>query len=328
MKIVITDSNFVSDEPERAVLESAGLSLLSRYQCKTEDELIEAGREADAVLVQFAPVTRRVIEAWPACKLIVRYGIGYDNIDVRAAEDAGIAVCNVPSYCLDEVADHTCALLLAGLRKILAFDRSIRKGDWNVEKVARPMPRFSDSVLGLVGFGRIGARVAERMKPFGFQIMAYDPYLSEERAEQVGITKADTLELLLSRADAVCLHSPLTEETTHIINETSLKVMKPTAWLVNTSRGALIDTHALAIALRCGTIGGAAIDVFEQEPLPADHPLRECENVILTPHAAYYSDSALLALQTQAAEEIVRFARGLPLTSLVNKPVKSDAHRS
>jgi D-3-phosphoglycerate dehydrogenase len=321
MRIVITDNNFISDEPERAVLSAAGLSV-ERYNCRTEEDMIEAGKGADAVIVQFAPVTRRVIEAWTTCKLIVRYGIGYDNVDVKAAEQAGIIVCNVPSYCLDEVADHTCALLLSGLRKVVAFHQSVRSGEWNVEKVAKPMPRFAGSVIGLVGFGRIGARVAERLKPFGFTIMTYDPYLSADKAEQLGVKKADTLEELLSKADAISLHSPLTEETFHLINETSLKWMKPGAWIVNTSRGALIDTHALSAALRDGTIGGAAIDVFEQEPLPADHPLRNCENVILTPHAAYYSDSALITLQTQAAEEVVRLFRGLPLASPVNKPEK------
>ncbi|MCQ6560700.1 C-terminal binding protein [Paenibacillus mendelii] len=319
MRIVITDSNFVSDEPERAVLSAAGLTV-ERFNCRTEEEMIEAGKGADAVLVQFAPVTRRVIEAWTSCRLIVRYGIGYDNVYIPAADGAGIAVCNVPSYCLDEVADHTCALLLSGLRKVVAFDRSVRSGEWNVEKVAKPMPRFADSVVGLIGFGRIGARVAERIRPFGFQILIYDPYMSADKAEQLGVHKAATLEELLSKADAISLHSPLTEDTKHLINATTLSQMKSGALLVNTSRGGLIDTEALATALNEGTIGGAAIDVFEQEPLQNDHPLRSCDNLILTPHAAYYSDSALITLQTQAAEEVVRLAQGLPLASQVNRP--------
>jgi len=321
MRVIITDSNFASDEPERAVLSAAGLAV-ERFNCRTEEDLIAAGQGAEAALVQFAPVTRRVIEAWTSCKLIVRYGIGYDNVDVQAAAEAGIAVCNVPSYCLDEVADHTSALLLSGLRKVVAFDRSVRSGEFNVEKVAKPMPKFSDSVIGLVGFGRIGARVAERMMPFGFDIAIYDPYLHADRAEELGFRKADTLEALLSQADAVSLHSPLTPDTMHLINARTLGLMKKDALIVNTSRGALIDTQALTAALQNGVIGGAAIDVFEQEPLQADHPLRECDNAILTPHAAYYSDSALVALQTQAAEEVVRLAQGLPLASQVNRVQK------
>lgn len=170
MKIIITDSNFESDVPEREVLTQAGL-MLQRYACKTEEEMIEAGRDADAILVQFAPAPRRVLKAWKNCKLIVRYGIGYDNVDVKAAEELGIQVCNVPSYCLDEVADHTCSLLLAGARKVLALHDSVRQGKWDVESIARPIPRFSDSVVGLVGFGRIGARVAERLKAFQFKII-------------------------------------------------------------------------------------------------------------------------------------------------------------
>lgn len=324
MRVVITDSNFSSDEPERAVLSAAGLTV-ERYNCKTEDEMIAAGQGAEAVLVQFAPVTRRVIEAWTNCKLIVRYGIGYDNVDLEAATAAGIAVCNVPAYCLDEVADHTCALLLAGLRKVVAFDRSVRAGNFSVETIAKPMPKFSDSFIGLVGFGRIGARVAERMKPFGFNIVIYDPYLNADRAKQLGVGKTESLEELLSQADAVSLHVPLTPETEHLINERTLRSMKPGALIVNASRGALIDTRALASALQEGVIGGAAIDVFEQEPLPADHPLRSCDNAILTPHAAYYSDSALVTLQTQAAEEVVRLAKGLPYASQVNRTVKQEA---
>ncbi|QJD82110.1 C-terminal binding protein [Cohnella herbarum] len=318
MKIVITDSNFTSDQSEREVLAGAGLTL-ERFNAKTIEEMKEAGKDATAVLVQFSPAPREVLESWKSCKLIVRYGIGYDNVDVQAATELGITVCNVPSYCLDEVADHTASLLLSGLRKIVAFDASVRRGEWNVEKVAKPIRKFDESIIGLVGFGRIGARVAARMRPFGFEIMAYDPYLSEDKATELGVKKAASLRELLSVADAVSLHSPLTAETHHMINEQSLSWMKPNAWIVNTSRGGLINTVDLARALLARKLDGAALDVFEREPLEADHPLRQCANVILTPHAAYYSDASIDNLQRQAAEEIVRFAKGEPLQSPVNR---------
>lgn len=319
MNIVITDNNFVNDEPERKVLQSAGLSFV-KYNCKTVEEMIEAGRRADAVIVQFAPVTKEVLEAWTSCKLIVRYGIGYDNVDVKTAEELGITVCNVPSYCLDEVADHTCALILACSRKIVLFHESVCKGEWNVQKVAKRIPPLSEMTLGLVGFGRIGARVAERLKAFRFQIMIFDPYLNDDQAIKFGVAKASSFEELLSKADIFTLHSPLTTETHHMINEKTLSLMKEDAWVINTSRGGLIDTVALARSLREGRLGGAALDVFEQEPLTMDHPLRSCGNVILSPHAAYYSDKALNSLQEQAAEEVVRLAQGQPLASVVNHP--------
>lgn len=318
MKVVITDSNFASDAPEREVLAGAGL-VPERFSCRTEDEMKEAGKGADAVLVQFAPVTRDVIDAWTNCKLIVRYGIGYDNVDVAYAAQKGIQVCNVPAYCLDEVADHTCALILAGTRKIVAMHESVKRGEWQVEAVARPMPRSSDTTIGLIGFGRIGERVCARLTPFGFAFAVYDPYLSAEAAAAKGVRKADDWTAFLAEADVISMHVPLTAETKHMINEMSLRQMKKSALIVNTSRGALIDTHALARALADGVVGGAALDVFENEPLEADHPLRNCRNAILTPHAAYYSDSALVTLQRQAAEEVVRFARGEAPASPVNR---------
>lgn len=321
MKVIITDSNFQSDLPERTALAEAGIEPV-RFDCRTEDELISCGRDADAALVQFAPVTRRVLAAWTKCRLIVRYGIGTDNIDTAAAAERGIRVCNVPTYCLDEVADHTCAMLLASARKIVPLHESVRGGRWEVEPVAKPLPKLSDCVLGLVGFGRIGERVMHRLAPFGFRIRVYDPYLSDDTARAHRIVRTNALRELLAEADFVSLHLPLTDATRHLINLETLGWMKPTAVLVNTSRGALVDTAALAEALRAGRIGGAALDVFEREPLEADHPLRGCPNAILTPHAAYYSESALLALQTQAAEEVVRWAKGEPPRSPVNDPAK------
>ncbi|WP_167859176.1 C-terminal binding protein [Paenibacillus cymbidii] len=321
MKIVITENNFASDLPEREVLAQVGL-VPERYSCKTEEEMKEAGKDAEIVFVQFAPVNRAVLDAWTACRLIVRYGIGYDNVDVAYAAERGIQVCNVPAYCLDEVADHTGALILSSARKIVAMHEAVKRGEWNAEGVARPMPKSSDTVVGLIGYGRIGERVSARLKPFGFQVVVFDPYLSDAAAESKGVRKASDWTAFLAEADILSMHVPLTDETRHMINEQSLKLMKRSAVVVNTSRGALIDTHALAKAIDEGIVGGAALDVFEHEPLEANHPLRSCRNVILTPHAAYFSDSALLTLQRQTAEEAVRYVKGEAPASPVNRPVK------
>ena len=317
--VVITDNNFQSDEPERRVLENAGFRLV-RYRCRTTGELIEAGRDADAVLVQYAGITGEVMQAWPKCQIIVRYGIGYDNVDIRAAERLGIQVCNVSAYCLDEVADHTAALILASLRKLLPFHESVTRGEWDVERIARPMRSFSCTTVGLVGFGRIGRNVCRRLKPFGFGILVYDPYLTPGAEKEFGAVRAETLDTLLAASDVVSLHLPLGPETRRLIDERAIRKMKRNAVLVNTSRGGLVDTVALAKALREGTIAYAALDVFEEEPLPPDHPLRSCGNVLFTPHAAYYSDESTVRLQTQAAEEIVRWFRGEPPASPVNRP--------
>jgi len=316
---VITDSEFQNHEPERSVLEKAGFRVIP-YNCKTAEELKEAGREADAVLVQYAQITEDVLKAWERCQIIVRYGIGYDNVDIRAAEKLGIWVCNVPDYCLDEAADHTCAMILASLRKLLPYHESIRRGEWSVEGVARPMKSFVNTTVGLVGFGRIGRNVCRRLAPFGFRILVYDPYLKPGMESAFGAARVKSLEDLLRESDAVSLHLPLTPETRHLIDEQALRLMKPHAVLVNTSRGGLVDTVALARALRGKAIGFAALDVFEEEPLPPEHPLRSCENVLFTPHAAFYSDESLARLQRQAAEEIVRWFSGKPPASPVNHP--------
>ncbi len=319
-KVVIADSNFRSDDPERETLRETG-ARIERHQCRTEEEVLAAAADADALLVQFAPITRKVIEGLQRCRIIVRYGIGTDNVDVAAASAAGIPVCNVPDYCLDEVADHTAAFVLALSRKLLPLHRSVENGLWQAEMHARPLPKPEQSIVGLVGMGRIGERVVRRLLPFGFRIRVYDPYLpaSHPLLSQANVMRFDGLEALWEQADIVSLHVPLTPQTRHIVDERSLGRMKPTAFLVNCSRGQLVDNEALARALSGNVIAGAALDVFEEEPLPSGHPLRRCQNLLMTPHAAYYSDEAFLALQRQAAEEVARGLRGEPLRSRVDR---------
>jgi D-3-phosphoglycerate dehydrogenase len=318
MRIVIIDSNFQNNEPEHEIFQSAGLEV--SYLSGTDEESLKAvGQTADAVLVQFAILSGDILSTWTRCKLIVRYGIGYDNVDVEAATAQGIQVCNVSGYCLDEVADHTAALILGVSRKLLPLHQAIERGEWSFESIVKPMPKLADTQVGIVGFGRIGERVLQRLRPFKFNVKVYDPYLTAEAAKEKQVEKVDDLRTILEQSDIIALHLPLLPTTHHLLNAETLGWMKPTACLVNTSRGALIDTVALANALKAHTIGFAALDVFEQEPLPEQHPLRECGNIWLTPHAAYYSDSSLLELQRSAAEEIVRWVRGEQLHSPVNR---------
>jgi D-3-phosphoglycerate dehydrogenase len=278
--------------------------------------MLAATRDADAVLVQFAQVPASVIEGLARCKVIVRYGIGYDNVDIATAKRRGIPVCNVPDYGVQEVADHAVSMALALGRQLPALDRHVRSGQFTMGPIT-PMPAFREMAFITLGFGRIARAVLQRAKGFGFKLAAYDPLVPAAAFEEAGVEKLN-LDEAFSRADVLSLHSPLTDATRHVVNEVRLRQMRPTAILVNSARGALVDTVALAAALRQRTIAYAALDVFEAEPLPGDHPLRQCDNLILTPHMAWYSEASLPRLQTLAAEEVVRALRGEPLNNQLN----------
>lgn len=264
------------------------------------------------VLTQFAPVTRLALSKMAPSATVIRYGVGVDNIDVEAAEELGIRVAYVPDYCVDEVADHTAGLLLALLRKVVFLDRSVREGRWDPVAQAKPMLPLRDATIGLLGCGRIGRAVLARLEPFVGRILIHDPLPSADYQEFRSVTQVD-IDTLLRESDALSLHLPLVDATRHVLNGRRLAQMKETAYVVNTARGGLIDTDALAEALRDGRLGGAALDVFEVEPLPEDSPLRSAPNLILTPHAAWYSDNSISRLQRLAAEEAVRALRGEPL---------------
>lgn len=307
-KVVITDYSFPSIEIERGVLEPLGATV-DGFQCKTESEVEAAVAGAHVVLTQFATVGAAAIRAMRPGGAIVRYGVGVDNVDLDAAASAGIAVANVPDYCVDEVADHTVALLLGLLRRVHALHASVLRGEWDAIGVAKPLKPFRDSSVGLVGIGRIGRAVVHRLRPFGFTFLAFDPFLGAAGADELGVTLL-SLEELLPRADALTLHVPLTPDTHHLIDARGLRAMKPDAVLVNTARGGLVDNAALEAALRQGRPAAAALDVFEQEPLPESSGLRSLPNLVMTPHAAWYSDAALTKLQELAAEEGARALRG------------------
>jgi len=297
-KVVITDWGFPSLDPERSVFEGKGVELLE-YQCKSEDDVIRVVGDADVVMAQWAPVRVNAIDAMTRCKGIVRYGIGLDNIDLEAARKKGIPVRNVPDYCVEEVADHTVALALAVQRQVVSVFQRLREGTW---KITPPLalPPLRQSTLGLIGFGRIGRLVAERARAFGMTVMVSDPVVPESDLRQAGATAA-SFDRIIKESDVLSLHCPLNEKTKHLINGPVLRQMKSTAILVNTSRGGLIDMDALVEALRTGIIAGAALDVFEQEPLPPGHEFLTMPNAVATSHIAWYSSASMKELQRRAA---------------------------
>ncbi len=315
MKVCITDYGFPDVATEERIIRSAGFDITTGH-CKTAESVLEMAADADALLVQWAPVTAAVIHGLQHCKIIVRYGIGVDNVDLAAAKACGIPVCNVPDYCIDEVADHALAMALSLNRQLPMLDRRLRAGTWKITP-DHPMPALRHVTFATAGFGRIARAVLARAMVFGCRLAAYDPYVPTDVFDANGVTPLSINELF-SRTDILSLHIPLTPETRHLINAASLAKMKPTAIIINTARGGLVDAKALADALRAGTIASAGIDVFDPEPLPMDHPLRCCENAMLTSHIGWFSEQSVPKLQQLAAEEVVRALRGEPLRNQVN----------
>ncbi|MGV8986030.1 MAG: C-terminal binding protein [Cypionkella sp.] len=310
-RVVVTDYTFPDLDREQAAAMKAGADFVA-CQCKSAEEVAEALKGADVALVQFAQVDAAAISGMAEGSALIRYGIGFDNIDVDAANARGLHVGYVPDYCPDEVAEHTCAMLLTQLRKLAPLDASVRAGDWKAVAVAKPMKPFSETLIGFFGFGKIGRSVHARLSAFGFYFAVADPCLTAAEAQTLGLRKMDAEDLLL-QADALLFHAPTTEETRHFLNAARLASMKNTAVVVNTSRGALIDEDALADALRGGQIAGAALDVFNTEPLPADSALRVAPRLLLSPHAAWYSESAIGRLQGLVADDITNHLAGRAL---------------
>lgn len=299
-KVIITDHSFPSVDSQRQILESASLQLeVIKPNCKTEDDVIRTCSDADVLLVQWAPITRKVLAALPKVKCVVRYGIGVDNIDLKAAKELGVTVANVPDYCLEEVSDHTLAMILSLCKRLPQDHNQIMRGEWGVGPL-RPIPALSDLTLGLVGFGAIARRVVDKAKPFGFRIRASDPFVQDTAFAERGVERVDQ-DNLLNSSDVISLHCPLVPETIHLINQETISLMKPGVILVNTARGQLVNEADLNAALASGKIAGAGLDVFEVEPLPADSPLRSFKNVILTSHAASVSEKAVKMLEIKAA---------------------------
>lgn len=309
--VVVTDATFPDVEVEAAAARAGG-ARLRRCDCKTDDDVVREVAGARVAVVQFAPFTARAVAALAPGATVIRYGVGYNNLDTDAMRAAGVRGAYVPDYCTDEVADHTAAMILSRLRKLPAFDSSVRAGDWQAVGVARPMPAFRDTTVGFFGFGRIAQSVAARLAPFGFRLIACDPFLGAAGHTSPAVESV-SFEGLLARADCISLHAPATKETISVFGAGAFTAMKRTAILVNSARGDLVVEADLAAALCAGTIAGAALDVFMAEPLPAKSPLRGAPNLSLSPHAAWYSDVAVRELQRLVADEIARALRGDPV---------------
>ncbi len=309
LKAVISDNSFPSLDLQRAVIEAAGFELHeSQPKCVTEDDVVARCRGADALLVQWAPITRRVMKALPKLKGIVRYGVGVDNIDLDAARELCIGVANVPTYCLEEVSNHAMAMMLSLARRIPQDHAGIAHGEWGVGPYL-PIPAFLDMTLGLVSFGAIARRVARKARAFGFRIVAADPFLDDSVFAQEGVERID-MEGLFKTADIISLHCPLVAATAHLVRRETIATMKPGVLIINTSRGGVIHESDLVEALTSGKVLAAGLDVFEREPLPANSPLRSMRNVLLTSHAASVSLRAVEALQVKAAESARDFLQG------------------
>ena len=322
-KVVITDIEHETIDPEIEILSAVGADV-ERHNCQNEEDVIEAATDADGLIVGYSRITARVLDALPRCRIVSRYGIGLDVIDIEAATRRGVVVTNVPDFCLDEVADHTMALLLALARKTVTLDRAVRdgravkEGHWETLRVAGPMYRLSRQALGIVGMGQIGRSVAKRAQAFGLRVLsAPDPDVSTEEATAIGTTVLP-LEEMLAEVDYLTLHVPLLDSTRRLINADRLALMKPTAAIINTSRGAVIHEAALVDALRDGRLAAAGLDVYENEPISPDNPLRSMENVVLSSHAAWYSEDSMRDVKVKAAQAVADILQGRVPESVVN----------
>jgi len=316
-KVVIAELGYLSYEPEAKAL--AGLDVeIVRKSCLTEEALVETCRDADGILVRTAaPVTRSVISRLERCRIVSRYGVGVDNIDIEAATEHGIMVANVPDYCVEEVSDQAAALLLACARRVASRDADVRAGAWDIG-AAEPLYRIAGKVLGLVGYGKIARATHRKLGGFNFaRTLVFDPFVDDDAIREAGGEKVE-LDVLCAEADFISVHAPLSEATRHMIGEAQFALMKPTTVIVNTSRGGLIDTDALVEALSAGKIRGAGLDVYEEEPPAKDHALLTLKNVVLSDHVSWYSEESQIELQTKAATNVAQALRGEPVPNLLN----------
>lgn len=308
-KVLLTDYEFENLKYEEDVFKESGLDIeFVKAQCKTEDEVAEQAKHADAILNQYAPISRRVIESLENAKVISRYGVGVNTIDLDAANEKGITVANVPDYGMEEVSNHALALLLSWARKVTLLNNEVKKGNWDF-KACVPIHRFNNQTVGVLGFGRIPRRFIEKVKPLGFKLAAYDPFVSAEDMASAGVQKME-LDEIISEADYLSVHVPLIKDTYHLLNADRFSQMKKNAVIINTARGPIIDEKALIEALENGIIAGAALDVAEEEPISIDSPLLHMDNVIITPHSAWYSEEAMVELRQKAAKNIVQVLKG------------------
>lgn len=317
MKIAITDYSFPDLAVEEGILRPLGYEIVAWKEKRPAADLRQLVADADAVITQFAPVTADVVASMTRAKVIVRYGIGVDNVDLAAAKSRGIPVCNVPDYCIDEVADHTLAFILAATRQVVANCLRVRSGTWGLATPIDQMRALRDLTVGIVGFGRIGREVAARLKPFKCRVLVHDPVVAAGEIERAGFHPV-ALRELLAQSDVITLHCPSTTQTRGMLNRDSLASARRGVILVNLARGDLVDSAALTEALQSGQVSVAALDVFAPEPIPADHPILKMENVVVASHVASCSVPAVRKLRETAANLAVMALRGEALRSVVN----------
>ena len=314
--VLITDYEYENVDIEQRLFDNAGIRLTAAH-CRTTEDLLKQVPDMDGIITQYCNISREVIAAMKHCRIIIKYGIGINNIDVEAATEKGIYVCNIPDYGIDEVSNQAIAFLFALARKLYVTNQDLRKGIWDYTKLV-PVYRLSEACV--VGFGRMGQAVARKLQPFGVRLLAYDTCFSENAAKELHVEPA-SLEQLVKESDYITLHCPAAEENTGLFNDALFDQMKPTAYLINTARGSLVNQDALVRALEQKKIAGAGIDVFEQEPITADNPLLAFPNVIVSGHTSWYSETAITNLHTKAAQEVIRVLKNEPPLNLCNKEV-------
>lgn len=322
--VVVTDYNYADLSVETEELARWNAQVIPA-QCKTPEEVLAVAEEVDALISQYAPITQKVIHGVRRCRAIGRYGIGVDNIDVPAATARGIAVINVPSYCEEEVSDHALAMLLAWARRIVHYAEETRNGIWDW-KTGQPIRRLQGQFLGLLGLGKIARLMARKAKVLGLNVVAYDPYLPDAIFVEAGVERVG-LDELLARSDFLSIHVPLTDNTRHLLNRETLAKMKPSACLINTSRGGVVEEKALVEALQKGRLAGACLDVMDLEPPQGKNPLLKMPQVILSPHVAWYSEESQLELRKNIARDIGRALHGFLPYGLVNRELAQRFQR-
>ena len=323
MRVVITDCDHDNIDIEKAVFAQAGMHVENK-QVLTEEEVIANCQDVDIFIVQYARITEKVMLACPKLKFVVRYGVGVDNIDLQAAIGCGITVGNVPDYGMNEVADHAISLALSMTRKLMMMNEYTKKESWDYTK-AIPIHRFGEMTVGVIGLGRIGRNFAEKMHALGFSVIGFDPYYKVTSEAEKYVTSVSLKELLM-RSDIVSIHCPA-EGNQSLLDADAFEMMKDTAVLVNVARGGIVNEADLKRALEDGKIAGAALDCMVGEPVGTDSPLFRLNNLIVTPHMAWYSQEAQEELKRKVAQEAVRFAKGEPIHYPVAKPEKGKERK-
>ena len=313
MQVIITDNDHANIDTEKAILDAAGVPFRLE-QCVTEDDVIERCAAGEIFLNQYAPITRKVVEALPNLKLVIRYGVGVNNVDVEACTEHGVQVENVPDYGMNEVADQAIALMMALLRKVVYMNEYTKHVGWDYTK-SMPIHRLSDLTCGVIGLGRIGREFAKRAHALGMKVIGYDPYFTP--GDDFAFVEQVELDELMANADVISVHCP-PEHAMDMFNKDAFARMKNTAYLINVARGGIVNEADLEVALNEGQIAGAALDCMDNEPVEPGNPLFAHDNLLVTPHMAWYSEEAADELNSKVAEEAVAFATGKPIRYPVN----------